>query len=45
VINMNVGLVGLKGHQGTVLGELAEAGCRLAAVCEDSAEALTGVSG
>ena len=40
---MNVGLVGLKGHQGVVLGELREAGCRLAAVCEDNAEALAGV--
>lgn len=42
---MNVGLVGLKGHQGVVLSELAEAGCRLAAVCEDNAEALAGVPG
>jgi len=41
---MNVGLVGLKGHQGVVLSELAEAGCRLAAVCEDTAEAVAGVS-
>lgn len=42
---MNVGLVGLKGHQGVVLSELTEAGCRLAAVCEDSTEALAGVAG
>lgn len=40
---MNVGLIGLKGHQGTVLNELAEAGCRLAAVCDDDPAALAGV--
>jgi predicted dehydrogenase len=40
---MNVGLVGLKGHQGVVLNELREAGCRLVAVCDDNPEALAGV--
>lgn len=41
---MNVGLVGLKGHQGVVLSELQAAGCRLAAVCDDDPAALAGVS-
>ena len=33
--HMNVGMIGLKGHQGTVLNELKAAGCRLAAVWDD----------
>lgn len=41
---MNVGLIGLKGHQYVVLNELKEAGCRLAAVCDDDAAALGAVS-
>ena len=40
---MKVGLVGLKGHQGVVLNELQQAGCRLAAVCEDDPAALAAV--
>jgi predicted dehydrogenase len=42
---MNVALIGLKGHHGTVLQGLAAAGCRLVAVCDDSPEALAGVAG
>ena len=40
---MNVGFIGLKGHQGTVVSALKEAGCRVAAVCDDSKTALDGV--
>lgn len=40
---MNVGMIGLKGHQGTVLNELKEAGCRLAAVWDDNPDALAAV--
>ena len=32
---MRVGLIGLKGHYGTVLEGLAAAGCELVAVCDD----------
>jgi len=41
---MNVGIIGLKGHQGVVIGAIKEAGCRLAAVCDDSQPALDGVA-
>lgn len=41
---MNVGLVGLKGHQGTVLSQLGAAGCRLAAVCDDDLATLAAVA-
>ncbi len=40
---MNVGFIGLKGHQGVVVSALKEAGCRVAAVCDDNAQALAGV--
>lgn len=42
---MNVALIGLKGHYGTVLEGLKEAGCGLAAVHDDNPEVLAGVSG
>ncbi|MFZ2641861.1 MAG: Gfo/Idh/MocA family oxidoreductase [Verrucomicrobiia bacterium] len=32
---LNVGFIGLKGHQGTVVSALKEAGCRAAMVCDD----------
>ena len=42
---MNIGIIGLKGHQGTVIGALRENGCRLAAVWDDDPAALAGVPG
>lgn len=42
---MNVALIGLKGHYGTFLEGLKEAGCRLVAVHDDNQEVLAGVSG
>lgn len=43
---LNVGLIGLKGHQGTILsGVQAMADARLAAVCDDEPATLEGVSG
>ncbi len=43
---LNVGLVGLKGHQGVVTGSIPHVpGVRLAGVCEDDPEKLAGVSG
>ena len=41
---MKVGLIGLKGHQGTIVEALREADCRLVAVCDDDEEALAGVA-
>lgn len=41
---MNVGMIGLKGHQGTVLNELKDAGCRLAAVWDDNPDTIAAVS-
>lgn len=40
---MNVALIGLKGHYGTVLEGLKETGCRLVAVHDDNPEVLAGV--
>ncbi|MCE5237765.1 Gfo/Idh/MocA family oxidoreductase [bacterium] len=40
---MNVALIGLKGHYGTVLEGLKETGSRLVAVCDDNPEVLAGV--
>lgn len=41
---LNVGLIGLKGHQGTILGGIAQQpDVRLAAVADDSEAALAGV--
>ncbi|MGC9318427.1 MAG: Gfo/Idh/MocA family protein [Armatimonadota bacterium] len=43
---LNVGLIGLKGHQGTVLGGVQPMDeARLAAVCDDDESALQAVSG
>jgi predicted dehydrogenase len=42
---MNVALIGLKGHYGTILEGLEGAGCRLAAVADDNPEVLAGVAG
>ena len=43
---LNVGLIGLKGHQGTILNGIpAIPEARLAAVCEDDAAKLEGVPG
>jgi predicted dehydrogenase len=43
---LNVGLIGLKGHQGVILsGVQAMPDARLAAVCDDDPAALGGVSG
>ena len=41
---MNVALIGLKGHYGTVLEGLKATGSRLVAVCDDSPEVLAGVA-
>lgn len=43
---LNVGIIGLKGHQGTITGgiKLIE-GARMAAVCDDDESKLAGVSG
>jgi len=41
---MNVALIGLKGHYGTVLEGLKETGSRLVAVCDDNPEVLAGVA-
>ncbi len=41
---MNVALIGLKGHYGTILEGLREAGCRLAAVCDDNPENLANIA-
>ena len=42
---LNVGLIGLKGHQGTILSGIPNvSGARLAAVCDDDPAALEGVS-
>jgi predicted dehydrogenase len=41
---MNVGFIGLKGHQGVVVSALKEAGCRVVAVCDDDKAKLAGVS-
>ena len=42
----NVGLIGLKGHQGVCVQGIARRDdCRLAAVCDDDPEALAGVPG
>jgi len=41
---MNVALIGLKGHYGTVLEGLKQAGCRLVAVHDDNPEAFAGVA-
>jgi len=40
---VNVALIGLKGHYGTILEGLREAGCRLAAVCDDNPENLANI--
>lgn len=40
---MNVGFIGLKGHQGVVVSALQEAGCRVVAVCDDNPTALANV--
>jgi predicted dehydrogenase len=37
---LNVGFIGLKGHQGVVASALKEAGCRAAVVCDDDRAAL-----
>ncbi|NPV49154.1 MAG: Gfo/Idh/MocA family oxidoreductase [Armatimonadetes bacterium] len=42
---MRVGLIGLKGHYGTVLEGLAEAGCELVAVCDDDEGVLASARG
>lgn len=43
---LNVGLIGLKGHQGTITGGVqAMPDARLAAVCDDDTEALAAVPG
>ncbi len=41
---LNVAIAGLKGHQGTIIEGISQIeGARLAAVCDDSLEALAGV--
>jgi len=43
---LNVGLIGLKGHQGAILSGIPNVpGARLAAVCDDDITTLEGVSG
>lgn len=43
---LNVGIIGLKGHQGVALGSIPKLeDVRLAAVCEDNEGALAGVGG
>ncbi len=45
-MDISVGLIGLKGHQGTILnGVQAMDGARLVAVCDDDEQKLAGVSG
>ncbi len=44
-MDIRVGLVGLKGHQGTILSDVQEMDeARLVAVCDDDAEKLEGVA-
>ena len=42
---MNVGLIGLKGHYGTILQGLRAADCRLVAVCDDDEATLAAARG
>ncbi len=45
-MGLNVGIIGLKGHQGTITGGIKLIdGARMAAVCDDDDSKLAGVSG
>jgi predicted dehydrogenase len=41
---MKVAFIGLKGHQGVALGQIKEAGCTLAGVCDDHDASLAAVA-